>query len=97
MFLSHLYVRKLLYKCDYKYWDILDNQDNFVVNTEIWFWALSHTPNWHYICWACVVGTINNTEEDSFKNYVYVWLEGCHAGYMTKKVAIHVVTIYQET
>ena len=25
---------------------------------------------------------------------VYIWLERCHAGYITKKVAIHVVTVY---
>ena len=24
----------------------------------------------------------------------YIWLERCHAGYITKKVAIHVVTVY---
>ena len=35
VFLSHLYVRQLLCKCDYKYQDILDNQNNFVVNIEI--------------------------------------------------------------
>ena len=35
VFLSHLYVRQLLHKCDYKYRDILDNRDNFVVNIEI--------------------------------------------------------------
>ena len=46
MFLSHLYVRQLLYKCEYKYQDILDNWDNFVVNIEIWFRVLSHTPNY---------------------------------------------------
>ena len=30
-----LIARQLLYKCDYKYRDILDNRDNFVVNIEI--------------------------------------------------------------
>ena len=44
MFLSHLNVRQLLYKCDYKYQDISDNRDNFVVNIEISSRALSHTP-----------------------------------------------------
>ena len=44
MFLPHVYVKQLFYKCDYKYWDTLDNRDNFVVNIEIWFWTLSHTP-----------------------------------------------------
>ena len=32
-------------KCDYGYRDILDNRDNFVGNIEIYFLALSHTPN----------------------------------------------------
>ena len=40
---TYTYVRQLLYKCDYKYRDILDNRDNFVVNIEIWFRALSHS------------------------------------------------------
>ena len=30
-----LYVRQLLYKCDYKYRGISDNRDNLVVNIEI--------------------------------------------------------------
>ena len=25
---------------------------------------------------------------------IYIWLEGRHAGYMTKKVAIHMVAVY---
>jgi len=32
-------------KCDYRYWDILDDQDNFVVNIEIFLNALLHTSN----------------------------------------------------
>jgi len=32
-------------KCDYRYQDILDNQDNFVVNIEIFLNALFHTSN----------------------------------------------------
>ena len=31
-------------KCDYRYQDILDNQDNFVAYIEIYFLALSHIP-----------------------------------------------------
>jgi len=32
-------------KCDYRYQDILDNRGNFVVNIEIFLYALSHTYN----------------------------------------------------
>ena len=35
VFLLHLYVRQLLYKCDYKYQDFLDDRDNSVVNIKI--------------------------------------------------------------
>ena len=34
MFLLPLYVRQLLHICDYKYRDILDDWDNFVVNSQ---------------------------------------------------------------
>jgi len=33
------------HKCDYRYQDILDNQDNFAVNIEIFLNALLHTSN----------------------------------------------------
>ena len=37
--------------------------------------------------WACAVGTINNIEKDRLRIRSY-------AVYMTKKVAIHMVTVY---
>ena len=32
-------------KCDYRYRDVLDNQDNFVANIKIYFLALPYTPS----------------------------------------------------
>ena len=43
---------------------------------------------------AHAVGTIDNT--DDRLRIIRLDHEGHHAGYMTKKVAIHVVTVYQQ-